>query len=94
MTFENPANGYREEIQSPGLYTLLFGGFYFIAKGIWIHALLGFLLAFPTFFISWLIYPLRREDRPQPVSGLSASPSSSPLAVRRNRQHRSLRGPP
>jgi PEGA domain len=57
MLFRNPTNNYAEEVSIPGLWTFLFGTFYFIAKGIWTHALLSALLALCTFGISWLIYP-------------------------------------
>ena len=57
MTFQNPANGYKEEVSMPGLWTLLFGCFYFAVKGIWTHFVLGFLLAVFTVGLSWLIYP-------------------------------------
>jgi hypothetical protein len=52
----NPTNGLRKET-IPFLWTFIFGGFYFIAHGIWTHALISLLLAIPTFGISWLFYP-------------------------------------
>jgi Zn-dependent protease with chaperone function len=57
MYFQNRANGYIEEISSPGLWTLLFGPIYFVTKGIWTHALAAFALIFVTAGISWLFYP-------------------------------------
>ena len=57
MLFQNPSNGYIEESSNCGLWTLLFGFFYFAVKGIWTHAVVGFLVACCTFGISWLIYP-------------------------------------
>lgn len=57
MTFENPANQYRETASAPWAWTLLFGCFYFAAKGIWRHAIIGFFAAIFTVGISWLIYP-------------------------------------
>ena len=58
MKFRNPSNGYTEKVSMfVWLWVLLFGGFYFIVKGVWTHAIAGFLLAFPTCGISWLIYP-------------------------------------
>lgn len=35
MKFRNPTNGYTEEKQAPWLFTLLFGGLYFIGSGLW-----------------------------------------------------------
>lgn len=57
MRFRNPTNGYVEESNLCGLWCFLFGGFYFMVKGIWGHAFVGILLAFFTFGLSWLIYP-------------------------------------
>lgn len=58
MIFENPRNGFRMRIGSPFLCTLLFGPFYFVLHGIWIHALLSLLAAVFTYGLSWLVYPL------------------------------------
>jgi hypothetical protein len=48
MKFKNPQNGYIEEASIPWLWALVFGIFYFMAKGVWVHvfaiALLGFVL--------------------------------------------------
>jgi hypothetical protein len=52
----NPSNGTHKET-IPFLWTLIFGGFYFIAHGIWTHAIIAFVLAIPTFGLSWLFYP-------------------------------------
>jgi len=52
----NPTNGVRRQT-IPFLWTLIFGGFYFIAHGIWTHALISIVLAIPTFGVTWLIYP-------------------------------------
>jgi hypothetical protein len=57
MAFRNPANGYVETISHPGLWTLLFGCFYFAVKGVWIHAGMALVLAVITGGLSWLIYP-------------------------------------
>jgi hypothetical protein len=57
MSFKNPSNGYIEEASAPWLWTLIFGCFYFAAKGIWTHFVVGFLLALFTAGISWLVYP-------------------------------------
>jgi hypothetical protein len=57
MRFRNPANGYIEVVSKPGLWTFLFGGFYFAAKGIWQHAIVALLLALVTGGLSWLCYP-------------------------------------
>src|SRR5262244_3176948 len=48
MKFRNPSNGYVEESSCPWLWCLLFGAFYFMAKGIWFHAILGIALALMT----------------------------------------------
>jgi len=57
MRFRNPANGYEENANHPGLWCLLFGPVYFAAKGIWSHMVASLLLAVVTGGISWLIYP-------------------------------------
>lgn len=57
MLFENPANGYVEEVSDAWLWVLLFGSFYFVVKGVWTQALLSFILAIFTLGSSWLIYP-------------------------------------
>lgn len=59
IKFQNPTNGYIEEVNkfNSGVWTLLFGCFYFMFKGIWVHALISFVLAIITGGISWLIYP-------------------------------------
>lgn len=44
MQFINEQNGYIEEKESPWLWVLLFGGFYFLVSGIWIHFLVMLLL--------------------------------------------------
>src|SRR5208337_327025 len=44
MRFRNPSNGYTEKVSMfVWLWVLLFGGFYFIVKGVWTHAIAGFL---------------------------------------------------
>ena len=57
MKFRNPTNGYVEDVQSPGLWTLLCGFLYFASRGVWTHAVAGLVLAVCTYGISWLIYP-------------------------------------
>jgi hypothetical protein len=58
MKFKNPANDYIESVSRLAwLWTLIFGFFYFAYKGVWRHAIIGLLLGFCTFGISWLIYP-------------------------------------
>jgi hypothetical protein len=57
MRFRNPANGYEEEASLAWLWVLLFGAIYFAVKGVWTHAIVGILLAIPTYGLSWLIYP-------------------------------------
>jgi hypothetical protein len=41
----------------PFLWCLLFGPFYFAAKGAWIHAVIALLAALVTMGLSWLVYP-------------------------------------
>jgi hypothetical protein len=57
MRFENPSNGYVEEVTLAPLWCLLFGCIYFAVKGVLTHAVAALLLAFFTFGLSWLIYP-------------------------------------
>ena len=57
MKFQNPQNGYIEEVSYPGVWTFFFGVIYFAIKGVWRHVFLGFVAAMLTFGISWLIYP-------------------------------------
>jgi len=57
-TFKNPTNGHAESARLAWLWALLFGVFYFAHKGMWGHAILGAVLAIPTFGISWVLYAL------------------------------------
>lgn len=57
MKFKNPTNGYIEETEGAWLWALLFGFFYFAIKGVWTHAIIGLMLAIPTWGLTWLIYP-------------------------------------
>lgn len=57
MKFQNTNNDYIETISAPFLWCLLFGIFYFLAKGVWGHAIISLILAMCTAGISWLIYP-------------------------------------
>ena len=58
MKFQNPTNGYIEEVPGAAwLWTLLFGSLYFAVRGVWGHAVVSLVLAFCTFGLSWLIYP-------------------------------------
>ena len=59
MKFTNPSNGYSVRATTPftWLWCLLFGFFYFAYKGIWRHAIIGFLVAILTLGFSWLAYP-------------------------------------
>jgi len=50
-------DGYIEEANHPWLWTLLFGCFYFAAKGIWTHAAVSLGVALITGGISWFVYP-------------------------------------
>ena len=57
MKFKNTQNDYIEEVSGlTWLWALLFGGIYFAVKGIWTHAIVGIVLAVPTFGLSWVIY--------------------------------------
>ena len=49
IKYRNPANGHIEEIGSPALCAFLFGPFYFLVSGIWIHALVIFIIAVGLF---------------------------------------------
>ena len=57
LQFQNPENGFIEEVANAPLWVLLFGGIYFAVKGVWTHAVAGILAAFCTCGLSWLIYP-------------------------------------
>lgn len=57
MRYLNPINGYAEDSSLPFLWCLLFGPLYFLAKGIWLHAVASLVLALCTAGMSWLIYP-------------------------------------
>lgn len=62
MQFENPSNGYVEEIDGAWFYSLLFGAFYFAYKGALMAAILGFVAAMFTFGLSWLLMPIFADD--------------------------------
>lgn len=62
MTFRNPANGYVEQIDSPTLWTFLFGAFYLGFKGAWGWAVLGIVLSGVTLGVFWLILPFFAES--------------------------------
>lgn len=49
MKFRNPANDHIDEKSAPWLWCLLFGAFYFLVSGVWIHSLVMFLVAFVLF---------------------------------------------
>jgi|GEM_PF-1706586 len=64
MQFQNPTNGYTKTVMMPFLWTLLFGFLYFMAAGVWSHALIYLVLALalattagPAVILLWLIYP-------------------------------------
>ena len=57
MKFKNPSNGYIEESNYIFLWTLLFGTFYFMYKGIWSHVFISFILGVLTLGMSWILYP-------------------------------------
>lgn len=64
--FVNPANGYSEDIGTPGLWAFLFGIFWFMARGLWKHVaiqalaiVLGAVMGGPGLlglFVMWLLY--------------------------------------
>lgn len=59
IRFKHPMNGYAEDVPPDvWVYVLLFGGIYFLVKGVWTHAVVSFVAAFFTFGVSWLIYPM------------------------------------
>ncbi len=49
MKFRNPVNGHIEERNLCGLWTLIFGGFYFISAGLWAQWLIWTLIAIGLF---------------------------------------------
>lgn len=49
MRFVNPTNGHVEEKRVPALWCFLFGVFYFLVSGIWVHALIMFLISVVLF---------------------------------------------
>ena len=57
--YEQPSNGYRVQVSDGAcfLWTLLFGGLFFLVRGSVRHFFIGFILGACTFGISWLIYP-------------------------------------
>jgi hypothetical protein len=57
IRFQNPANGYEEDIGTPWIWCLLFGCIYFAVRGVWTHAVAALLLAVITARFSWLVYP-------------------------------------
>lgn len=58
LRFKNPANNYTVSTSAHGLWCLLFGPFYFVKHGIWSHAVISFCLAWFTWGVSWLVYPI------------------------------------
>lgn len=42
MRYRNPTNGHIESKSYPALWVLLFGPFYFLFSGIWVHAVVMF----------------------------------------------------
>ena len=58
--FRHPTNGYIERgaTRWAWLWTLLFGPLYFVYKGLWGHAIVCFLLAIPTLWLSTVAYAL------------------------------------
>lgn len=59
MFFKNPANGYMVKAGGVGSFflALCFGPLYFVAKGIWTHALISFVVAICTLGFGLLVYP-------------------------------------
>lgn len=58
LRLRHPTNGYVKVLGSPGFLCLLFGPLYFVAHGIWTHAVISAVLAVATMGLSWVIYPL------------------------------------
>lgn len=56
MHFKNPENGYIEEVRHPALWTMLFAPLYFLAKGVWTHAIISAILAYYTYGFSNIVY--------------------------------------
>lgn len=57
LRFQNPANGYIEELNNPGLYCFLFGPLYFVSKGVWTHAIISTVACILTLGFSLFLYP-------------------------------------
>ena len=51
MDFENPANGHIESKSVPWLWTLLFGGLYFVVSGLWTHVVIWLVLVVAMFSV-------------------------------------------
>ncbi len=60
--FENPANGYKEQVKASWLWCFLFGPAYFALKSVWTHMVFSAVLALCTGGISWFIYPFFARD--------------------------------
>ena len=60
--FREPATGKTVNIANAGLWTLLFGCFYFLLRGVYTHALISAGAAIITAGISWLIYPFFAQN--------------------------------
>jgi len=54
---QNLVNDHAEDVGRPFFWSLLFGPFYFAARGVWAHATLALLLIPVTAGISWIAYP-------------------------------------
>lgn len=57
-TFKHPLNDYKVDTNNAAAWTLLFGTFYFLAKGNWKHVIISFFACCITLGASWFIYPL------------------------------------
>ncbi len=55
LRFKNPANGYIVQIDSPELWSFLFGPLYFAAKGVWKVLAICFIAAVLTLGISIIV---------------------------------------
>lgn len=62
LQFQNPENGFVEEVSNAPLWVFLFGCFYFAIKGVWTHAVGAFLAACLTCGLSWLVYPFYADQ--------------------------------
>lgn len=58
MKFQNPQNGFVDEVKLEWLWTLIFGGLYLLTQQVILHGLLSLLLSFVTFGLSNIFYAI------------------------------------